>query len=91
MEENYQTMNLVEVTEQAALSELSSEVVDAMTKEREAMYRICSFHNVDFQELVDENELTHGSICWTVCNWCSVSQHMLFQSVAGTKMLITML
>lgn len=37
-------------------------VVGAMRKGLEAMYPMCSFHNFDFRELVDEHKLTHGEL-----------------------------
>lgn len=55
-----QIVAVIDVTEQETLPELGSQVVEAMREVREAMYIICSFHNADFQELVDKHELTHA-------------------------------
>lgn len=48
-----QMMKVSDVTEPTASSDLSYRIVQAMKKTREAMYFVCSFHDVDFRELVD--------------------------------------
>lgn len=47
------------MTELAASFELGHQVIESMRKVRKETYPECSFHNVDFQDLVDEQELTH--------------------------------
>lgn len=44
----------------AAVSELSSHVVEVMKKIQEAMYTICLLHDVDFRGLVNQHEVTLG-------------------------------
>lgn len=44
----------------AAFFGLDAQMVETNRVEREAMYLICPFQNVDFRELLDEYELTDG-------------------------------
>lgn len=60
MEEKDNVMQMVDLLEPAASSELAVQVVKVMSQVRNAMYPICSIHIVDIQELVDEHEPTHG-------------------------------
>lgn len=43
-----QGMEVADVMEPTVTFELDPQVVEAMRKGREAMYPICTFHNVDF-------------------------------------------
>lgn len=55
-----QVMEVADVAQSTALGDLDSHVVETMRKAQDAMYAIQLFQNVDFQQLVDEHELTHG-------------------------------
>lgn len=61
VKEGDQVMEGADVTDPAALSEIILQVVKVTRNVREAIYAICSLHNVDLLELVDEKELTNGS------------------------------
>lgn len=63
LKEENEVMDVLDVTEPAAASELDSEVIEAIRKVRKAMYPICWFQIVDYRNLVDENSMTHeGSL-----------------------------
>lgn len=59
MKDKKKAMEMVDVIELAASSEHGTHMVVAMSKVREAMHLICSFHKVDSREPVDERERTH--------------------------------
>lgn len=63
--EEHKMMKIVDVMEPAASPELGHQVVEAMKKGQHAIYPVCSFHNADFRELMDENELSYESPCWS--------------------------
>lgn len=48
------------VTEPATLLELGPHLFKDIRKVLEAMCSICLFHNIHFQKLLDQCELTHG-------------------------------
>lgn len=52
-------LQVVDMMEPPPASEFGSQVIEAMKNVREALYPTCSFHNTDFQELVEGCELTH--------------------------------
>lgn len=53
-------MKMVDVTKPAASSELGIVVVQAMGMHQKRKCPVCLFHNVYFQEFLDEYKLTHG-------------------------------
>lgn len=75
--------------EPPASTEIGPEVTDVMRNVHEAMLPICSFHNDDFGELVDENELTHGGVCWSPWSSYSVTVDIIFGAIARMSILIT--
>lgn len=52
-------MAVIGVTEPEASLEIGPERVEAMGKVREAVYPVCSFHNIDLRKLVNEHEPSH--------------------------------
>lgn len=60
VKEEDQVLQEFDVMETAASSKLGLQVVEALREERDALYRIYSFHGVDFREIADEHEITHG-------------------------------
>lgn len=53
-------LKIIDVTEPAASSERGGQVVEGMRKVREAMYPVCLFHSINYQDIVDEHGLTHS-------------------------------
>lgn len=54
-------MKAVDITELAAAYEVRPPVVEAVKNVRQSMYFVCSFRNVVFWKLAEEQELTHGA------------------------------
>lgn len=57
-EEKRKWMEVHDVTEATASSELGLQVAESMKNTQEVIYLICYFQNGNFQELRDEQELT---------------------------------
>lgn len=53
-------MEVADVTEPVTSPEPRRQVVKAMRNMWTAMYPVCYFHNFDFGELVNQDELIHG-------------------------------
>lgn len=59
VEKEHRLREVADLAEQVTSSELHPRIAEAMRKMQEAMYPVCSLHNIDFGEHVKEYELTH--------------------------------
>lgn len=88
VKEEEQVMEVVDLTEPAASSELVLQMVQALIKVRKAKYYICSFYNIDFRELVNEHELTHEEFLFDSVDLV-LRDPKMFEVFSGTSILIT--
>lgn len=91
MEGKVQMMDVVGVKKPAALPELRPHVAKAMRNVRRAVNPICSFRNVDFCDLADELELSHGEYLLDSVDLLLVDLHYNVLSGCENVILITML
>lgn len=83
-------MAVADVTKWLASFESGLEMVKAMRKEREPMYPVRSFQNVDFGELVNKYELTNEENLLNSVDSVSRTRHILSMALLRVLNLINM-
>lgn len=85
-----QVMVLIDMVGPAASPKPCPQVAEAIMKVREAIYPIRSFQNVNFRELENEHESTHGDHYRNLWTCCSATCRKTFEAVAKMSVIITM-